>query len=102
MGRGKLNPGPQVSEGGVTNINCSAFEYTISSGSTKSLHMHLGAQHIERSHEDIEMANTGPGWIPAPLVEEEDRDRLLNTKTSKQHAPRSAYQSFLVRKERER
>jgi hypothetical protein len=48
------------------------------------------------------MANTGPGWIPAALVEEEDCHRLLNTKTAKQRAPRSAYQLFLVRKERQR
>jgi hypothetical protein len=64
--------------------------------------MHLLAQHIEPLDEDSEVANTEPGWNPVPLVEEEDRDRLLNTKTAKQHAPRSAYQAFLERKERAR
>jgi hypothetical protein len=64
--------------------------------------MHLLKQHIEPSDEDIEMANTDPAWNPLPLVDEEDRDRFLNTNTAKQHAPRSAYHLFLERKEREK
>jgi hypothetical protein len=62
--------------------------------------MHLLAQHIEPSDEDSEMANTDPAWNPSPLVDEEDRDRLLNTNTAKKHAPRGAYQLFLERKAR--
>jgi hypothetical protein len=56
--------------------------------------MHLVAQHIEPLDEDSEMVNTDPTWNPSPLVDEEDRDRLLNTKIPKQHAPCRTYQLF--------
>jgi hypothetical protein len=102
MGRGKLNA--EVTEGSMTDINRRAFEYKTSGGSTKSLHMHLLAKHIESPEDEGEdsasEALSNNHSQPVPLGDVQDRDQFLNSNTAKQYAPRAAYQSFLKRKQR--